>query len=170
MYTLSTYDWAVDVHLLRDELRLLLRLRRSGAALARPRAAHRGQHCPPYFATMLGDIVVCWRVYVMYGQSKSVLAMAAALLALFCTGIITCNVTQIGKGFPPVMNLHRLVPKQLQIDMVTLMLSTRSRPHGPPRPEPTSTSFVMDEACLGSKLPANATNRCGAAAGTRSVD
>ncbi|KAJ7221245.1 hypothetical protein GGX14DRAFT_429342, partial [Mycena pura] len=129
MYALSTYDWAVDVHLVRDELQVLL-----PADLMQPppdharriavnTALHISQSIANNICTMLSDIVVCWRVYVVYGRNKSVLAMAATLLTLLCTGIITCNLTQIGQGFPGITNLHRLVPKQLQIDVVTLMLS-----------------------------------------------
>ncbi|KAJ7206309.1 hypothetical protein GGX14DRAFT_568281 [Mycena pura] len=129
MYGLSTYDWAVDIHLLRDDLKVFL-----PADLMQPppdharriavnAALHISQAITNNICTMLSDTVVCWRVYVVYGQRRSVLVVAAILLTLLFTGIITCNLTEIGKGFPSITNLHRLVPTQLQIDVVTLILS-----------------------------------------------
>ncbi|KAJ6555298.1 hypothetical protein B0H10DRAFT_1220361 [Mycena sp. CBHHK59/15] len=129
MYGLSTWDWAIDIHLLRDDLKVFL-----PADLIQPppdharrlkvnAALHISQAITNNISTMLSDMVVCWRVYVVYGRNKRVLCMAVALLfALFC-GILLCNLTQIGLAFPSVVPLHLLSPGELVIDIVTLILS-----------------------------------------------
>ncbi|KAJ6608459.1 hypothetical protein B0H10DRAFT_2067672 [Mycena sp. CBHHK59/15] len=137
MYGLSTWDWAIDIHLLRDDLKVFLpadliqpppdhaRRLKVNAALHISQAItnnisvrrSRGSH------SCVCDMVVCWRVYVVYGRNKRVLCMAVALLfALFC-GILLCNLTQIGLAFPSVVPLHLLSPGELVIDIVTLILS-----------------------------------------------
>ncbi|KAJ7464310.1 hypothetical protein B0H11DRAFT_79858 [Mycena galericulata] len=129
MYGLSTWDWAIDLRLLRDELEVFL-----PSDLIQPppdhtrrlevnTALHISQSITNNISTLLSDMVVCWRVYVVYGRNTRVLAMAVALLVpLFC-GLLLCNLTQIGIGFPSVSNLHRLAPSELIIDIVTLILS-----------------------------------------------
>jgi hypothetical protein len=38
-------------------------------------------------------------------------------------GLLLCNLTQIGIGFPSVVHLHLLAPAELVIDIVTLIMS-----------------------------------------------
>ncbi|KAF7351740.1 hypothetical protein MSAN_01607200 [Mycena sanguinolenta] len=129
MYGLSTYDWAIDIHLLRDDLKVFL-----PADLIQPppdhtrrtqvnNALHISQSIVANISTMLSDTVVCWRVYIVYGRSKRVFRVATFFLtALFCA-ISLCNLTQIGIAFPSVHRLHILAPGELIIDIVALMIS-----------------------------------------------
>ncbi|KAJ7064202.1 hypothetical protein C8F01DRAFT_1275459 [Mycena amicta] len=129
MFAMSTWDWAIDIHLLRDDLMIFLR-----ADLVSPppdqtqrvkinTALHISQFIAANISTMLSDMVVCWRVYVVYGHSRRVLGAAAFLLTALFSGIVLCNLTQIGVGFPNVRHLHLLAPGELVIDIVTLILS-----------------------------------------------
>ncbi|KAJ6540729.1 hypothetical protein B0H19DRAFT_1269276 [Mycena capillaripes] len=129
LYALSTWDWAIDIQLLRDDLKLFL-----PAELIKPvpdharrvnvnTALHISQSITNNISTMLSDIIVCWRVYVLYGRNKRVLWTAGALLTALACGLLLCNMTQIGLGFPAVTHLHLLAPAELVIDIVTLILS-----------------------------------------------
>ncbi|KAJ7464308.1 hypothetical protein B0H11DRAFT_2285165 [Mycena galericulata] len=129
MYGLSTWDWAVDIRLLRDELEVFL-----PSDLIQPPPDHTrrlevntalriSQSITFYFSTLLSDMVVCWRVYIVYGRNRRILFTAVALLVPLSCGIILCNLTQIGIGFPSVVYLHLLAPAELVIDIVTLALS-----------------------------------------------
>ncbi|KAJ8073311.1 hypothetical protein PM082_020186 [Marasmius tenuissimus] len=105
LYGLSTWDWAIDILLLRDDLKVFL-----PADLIQPspnhvrriqvnNALHISQSIMNNISTMLSDSVVVWRVYVVFGRDKRVLAIGVALLtALFS-------------------------PAELVIDIVTLSLS-----------------------------------------------
>ncbi|KAJ7885016.1 hypothetical protein B0H13DRAFT_2666910 [Mycena leptocephala] len=129
LYALSTWDWAIDIQLLRDDLKVFL-----PADLIQPppdhtrrlkvnTALHISQSITNNISTMLSDVVVCWRVYVVYGRDKRVLWMAGALLTALACGLLLCNMTQIGLGFPSVSHLHLLAPAELIIDIVTLIFS-----------------------------------------------
>jgi len=129
LFALSTWDWAIDILLLRDDLKVFL-----PADLIQPlpdhtrrtkvnTALHISQSITNNISTMLSDMVVCWRVYVVYGRSKRVMWMAVALLTALASGLLLCNMTQIGIGFPSVVHLHLLAPGELIIDIVTLILS-----------------------------------------------
>ncbi|KAJ6460514.1 hypothetical protein C8R45DRAFT_1029296 [Mycena sanguinolenta] len=129
MYGLSTYDWAIDIHLLRDDLKVFL-----PADLIQPppdytrriqvnNALHISQFIVANISTMLSDTVVCWRVYIVYGRSKHVFWVAMLLLTLLFCAILTCNLTQIGIAFPWVRHLYILAPGELTIDIVALILS-----------------------------------------------
>jgi len=129
MYGLATWEWAVDVYLLRDDLKVLL-----PADLTQPppdharrikvnTALHVAQGITNNICVVLSDMVVCWRVYVVYSRNKRVLVMAVTLLLALASAIFLCNMTQIGENFPSVITLHRLVPSQLIIDGVALALS-----------------------------------------------
>ncbi|KAJ6484582.1 hypothetical protein DFH09DRAFT_397258 [Mycena vulgaris] len=129
MYGLATWDWAVEVHLLRDDLKLLL-----PADLIQPppdnqkrlrinTALRISQSIMNNLCVMLGDMVVCWRVYVVYVRNKRVLFTALVLLTLVFTALLLCNLTQIGIGFPSVGPLHLLAPGEMGIDIVALSLS-----------------------------------------------
>ncbi|KAJ7362499.1 hypothetical protein DFH08DRAFT_930819 [Mycena albidolilacea] len=129
MYCLASWEWAVDVHRLRDDLKVLL-----PADLVQPPpdharrvkvniALHIAQGITNNICVVLSDMVVCWRVYVVFGRNKRVLVMAVFLLIVLACAIFLCNLTQIGQGFPSVTTLHRLVPSQLIIDAVALALS-----------------------------------------------
>ncbi|KAJ7447438.1 hypothetical protein FB451DRAFT_1290323 [Mycena latifolia] len=129
MYLLSTWDWAIDVHLLRDDLKVFL-----PADLIQPppdnarrahinTALHISQSIINNLCVMLSDMVVCWRVYVVYGRRTRILWTAAALLCALFTSLLLCNLTQIGIGFPSVRHLHFLAPAEMGIDIVALSLS-----------------------------------------------
>ncbi|KAF7350085.1 hypothetical protein MVEN_01310400 [Mycena venus] len=128
MYGLATWEWAIDIHLLRDDLKVLL-----PADLVQPppdharrikvnTALHVAQGITNNICVVLSDMVVCWRVYVVYDRNKHVLAMAITLLVTMASAIFLCNLTQVGEAFPSV-RLHHLVPSQLIIDGVALGLS-----------------------------------------------
>ncbi|KAJ7435272.1 hypothetical protein FB451DRAFT_1464395 [Mycena latifolia] len=128
MFGLSTWDWAVDVHLLRDDLKLFL-----PADLIQPppdnsqrvkinTALRISQAIINNICVLLSDSVVCWRVYILYGRSKRVLWTAGCLLSALFTALFLCNLTQIGIGFPSVGNLHQLSPGDLSIDIIALAL------------------------------------------------
>ncbi|KAJ7075512.1 hypothetical protein B0H15DRAFT_866739 [Mycena belliarum] len=128
MFGLSTLDWAIDVHLLRDELNILV-----PADLIKPPPDHSrrlrvntalqiSQAIMNNICVLLSDTVVCWRVYMVYGRSRRVLWTAAALLSALFSALFICNLTQIGIGFPSVRALHRLKPGELYIDIIALAL------------------------------------------------
>ena len=94
------------------------------------------------FQVLISDAIVCWRVCVVFGKDKRVIGTATILLmALACmcvpqismlatltivvaAGLILCNLTQIGVGFPAISrHLRALAPDELPIDIVTLILS-----------------------------------------------
>ncbi|KAJ7511151.1 hypothetical protein B0H11DRAFT_1954177 [Mycena galericulata] len=129
MYGLSTWDWAIDILLLRDQLKVFLM-----ADLIQPppdhskrlqvnAALHVSQAITNNICVMLSDAVVCWRVYVVYGRSKRVLAVASSLLVALFLGLLLCNLTQIGLAFPNVVKLHLLAPTELGVDVVALFFS-----------------------------------------------
>ncbi|KAL0057852.1 hypothetical protein AAF712_015502 [Marasmius tenuissimus] len=129
LYGLSTWDWAIDILFLRDDLKIFL-----PADLIQPSpnhvrriqvntALHISQSITNNISTMLSDSVVVWRVYVVFGRDKRVLATGVALLTALFSGLLLCNLTQIGIGFPSVAHLHFLAPAELVIDIVTLILS-----------------------------------------------
>ncbi|KAF9256467.1 hypothetical protein L218DRAFT_1081347 [Marasmius fiardii PR-910] len=129
LYGLSTWDWAIDVLLLRDELKVLL-----PGDLVQPPPDHRhrvqvnsalriSQAITNNISSMVSDSVVVWRVYVVYGGNKRVLAIGIALLTALFSSLLLCNLTQIGIGFPSVVNLHLLAPGELAIDITALILS-----------------------------------------------
>ncbi|KAJ7910536.1 hypothetical protein B0H13DRAFT_2486397 [Mycena leptocephala] len=70
MFGLSTWDWAIDVHLLRDELKVFL-----PADLIQPppdnsrRVKVNTALRISQAIVLLSDSVVCWRVYILYGQT-----------------------------------------------------------------------------------------------------
>ncbi|KAJ7659482.1 hypothetical protein B0H17DRAFT_1212876 [Mycena rosella] len=128
MYGLSTWDWAIDVYLLWDDLNVFL-----PADLIHPSPDHSkrlkintalriSQAITNNISVMLSDTVVCWRVYILYERSKGVLWTALALLSALFSALFLCNLTQIGIGFPAVRSLHRLAPGELVIDIIALAL------------------------------------------------
>ncbi|KAF9265017.1 hypothetical protein L218DRAFT_997974 [Marasmius fiardii PR-910] len=129
LYGLSIWDWAIDVLFLRDDLKVFLP---SDLIQPLPDHHHRtqvnaalriSQSITNNISTMLSDSVVVWRVYVVYGKNKRVLAMGIALLTALFSGLLLCNLTQIGIGFPSVVHLHILAPGELVIDITTLIFS-----------------------------------------------
>ncbi|KAJ6528619.1 hypothetical protein DFH09DRAFT_1185765 [Mycena vulgaris] len=129
MYGLASWDWAIDIHLLRDDLKVFL-----PADLIQPppdnaqrvkmnAALHISQAIMNNICVMLGDMVVCWRVYAVYGRSKSVLYTALGFLSALFSALLLCNLTQIGIAYPSVVHLRKLAPAELYIDIVTLILS-----------------------------------------------
>ncbi|KAJ7664677.1 hypothetical protein DFH06DRAFT_1188336 [Mycena polygramma] len=129
MYGLSSWEWAIDVHLVRDELKVLL-----PADLVQPppdharrlkvnTALHIAQSIANNICVVLSDSVVCWRVYVVYARNRRVLITALSLLLALSCAIFICNLTQIGENFSSVTTLHRLLPSQLIIDGIALGLS-----------------------------------------------
>ncbi|KAJ6518545.1 hypothetical protein DFH09DRAFT_1194114 [Mycena vulgaris] len=129
MYGLAAWDWAVEVHLLRDDLKVFL-----PSDLIHPppdnsqrhkmnTALHISRSIMNNICVILSDMVVCWRVYVVYARNKRVLFTACILLTLLFSSTLPCNLTQIGIGFPSVWPLHRLAVIELGIDIVALSIS-----------------------------------------------
>ncbi|KAK6984851.1 hypothetical protein R3P38DRAFT_3103168 [Favolaschia claudopus] len=129
MYLFSTWEWALDIHFLRDDLKVFL-----PADLIQPppdhtrrmqvnTALHIAQGITNNINVILSDMVVCWRVWVVYGRNRRVMLTAISFLILLASAIFLCNLTQIGEDFPGVVTLHRLVPSQLAIDVLALALS-----------------------------------------------
>jgi len=129
MYVLSTLDWAIDVRRLWTDLKRSLPAELSSPPLDETRlnevntALHIIQSITNNICTLLSDLIVCWRVCVFYNNDKRVRGTAIFLIVALAAGIITCNLTQIGQGFPRIVHLHILVSRQLEIDVVTLILS-----------------------------------------------
>ncbi|KAJ6514046.1 hypothetical protein DFH09DRAFT_1197032 [Mycena vulgaris] len=129
MYGLAAWDWAVGVHLLRDDLKVFL-----PSDLIHPPPDNSQRHkmntalrvsrsIMNNICVILSDMVVCWRVYVVYVRNKRVLFTACILLTLLFSSTLLCNLTQIGIVFPSVWPLHRLAVIELGIDIVALSLS-----------------------------------------------
>ncbi|KAK7046358.1 hypothetical protein R3P38DRAFT_3421014 [Favolaschia claudopus] len=129
MYLFSTWEWALDIHFLRDDLQVFL-----PADLIQPppdhtrrvqvnTALHIAQSITNNINVILSDIVVCWRVWVIHARNRRVMLIAISFLILLASAIFLCNLTQIGEEFPGVITLHRLVPSQLAIDVLALALS-----------------------------------------------
>ncbi|KAF5374330.1 hypothetical protein D9758_004603 [Tetrapyrgos nigripes] len=112
MYALSTLDWAIDVRHVWTDLEVFIP----------------GQLVDPTNMEMqasvnrvlLGDIVVCWRVSVVYKNDKWVFWTAVAWLVILVPLLLACNLTQIGVGFPNITHLHVLAGSQLYIDIFAL--------------------------------------------------
>ncbi|KAJ7119913.1 hypothetical protein C8R43DRAFT_959987 [Mycena crocata] len=128
MYGLSTWDWAAGIHLLRDDLKVFL-----PADLVQPRA-WTPRSCPaPQVCIPVFDSLTIWpiadhtqrygRLLAHLRRDRCVLVTAAVLLSVLSCGLILCNLTQIGLGFPSVRHLHLLAPSELIVDIITLVLS-----------------------------------------------
>ncbi|KIK57320.1 hypothetical protein GYMLUDRAFT_61335 [Collybiopsis luxurians FD-317 M1] len=129
MYGLATLDWLIDVRRVWTDLKtsvpaLLDSPARDESTLNTENVVLRIiQAITNNICVIIGDLVVCWRVCVVYSWSGSTIITAIILmLALFSTAL-TCNLTQIGVGFPNVTHLHALQPSQLYIDIIALSFS-----------------------------------------------
>lgn len=88
----------------------------------------------------MSDLVVCWRVCVVYKWDKRVVGVATIFLITlfskcslrlsrvggltFSATVFLCNLTQIGIGFPSVKHLHVLAPSDLKIDIIAFTFSS----------------------------------------------
>ncbi|KAF9062285.1 hypothetical protein BDP27DRAFT_1428064 [Rhodocollybia butyracea] len=139
MYVLSTLDWAIDVRRVWTDLKIsipaeLLSPARDESRLNSTNVLLRIiQSITNNICVIISDLVVCWRVCVVYGWDRRVLMTAIALmLALFIDAspfyfegtVFVCNLTQIGVGFPSVVHLHSLAPSQFPIDIIALTFSS----------------------------------------------
>ncbi|KAF5360276.1 hypothetical protein D9758_009133 [Tetrapyrgos nigripes] len=131
MYALSTLDWAIDVRHVWTDLEVSIpgqlvdptnvEMQASVnrmSTLLRVVQAFTNNIC-----VLLGDIVVCWRVSVVYKNDKWVFWTAVAWLVILAPLLLTCNLTQIGVGFPNITHLHVLAGSQLYIDIFALSVS-----------------------------------------------
>ncbi|KZV66277.1 hypothetical protein PENSPDRAFT_97250 [Peniophora sp. CONT] len=130
MYALSTLDWAIDVRRVWTDLKISLPAELSSPVpgedeLDKLNVALRiVQAITNNVCVLLSDVVVCWRVCVVFGKDKRVIGMAVMLLAALASGLFLCNLTQIGEGFPDLSShLRVLAPHELPIDIVALVLS-----------------------------------------------
>ncbi|VDC05837.1 unnamed protein product [Peniophora sp. CBMAI 1063] len=130
MYTLSTLDWAIDVRRVWTDLKISL-----PAELSSPPQNEHGldqlnvalkivESIANQICVLISDVVVCWRVCVVFGNDGRVVGVAVAFLVALETGLLLCGLTQVGIGFPEASPaLAVLAPLELPIDIVTLALS-----------------------------------------------
>jgi hypothetical protein len=126
MYLLSTLDWAIDVRRVWTDLKIsipgeLNSPPRDESSLNTENVILRIiQAITNNLCVFIGDLVVCWRVCVVYRWDKRIIVTAVILLTIFFSSVSLCNLTQIGEGFPEIEHLHILVPSQLTIDAIAL--------------------------------------------------
>ncbi|KIK57322.1 hypothetical protein GYMLUDRAFT_263096 [Collybiopsis luxurians FD-317 M1] len=129
MYILSTLDWAIDVRRVWTDLKISIPAELDSPppdesklnttnVLIRIIQAITNNIC-----VILSDMVVCWRVCVVYKWDKRVTATAVVFLIVLSGLIFLCNLTQIGVGFPRITHLHVLQSSQLVIDVIALTCS-----------------------------------------------
>ncbi|KAE9402384.1 hypothetical protein BT96DRAFT_552681 [Gymnopus androsaceus JB14] len=129
MYTLSTIDWAIDVRRVWTDLKITI----PGELTSPPKdLTHQNtmntllriiQAITNNVCVMMSDLVVCWRVCVVYKWDKRIVATATFFMVALFSTVFLCNLTQIGVGFPSVKSLHLLAPSQLKIDIIALTFS-----------------------------------------------
>ncbi|VDC05836.1 unnamed protein product [Peniophora sp. CBMAI 1063] len=130
MYVLSTLDWAIDVRRVWTDLKISLPAELSSP----PRNEHEldqlnvalkiVESIANQICVLISDIVVCWRVCVVFGNDRRVIGVAIAFLIALETGLLLCALTQVGVGFPEVSStLAVLAPHELPIDIATLVMS-----------------------------------------------
>ncbi|KIK57321.1 hypothetical protein GYMLUDRAFT_61336 [Collybiopsis luxurians FD-317 M1] len=129
MYGLATLDWLIDVRRVWTDLKTSVPALLVSPALDETTLnttnvlLHIIQSITNNICVIIGDLVVCWRVCVVFNWDRSTVITATVLmLALFSTAL-TCNLTQIGVGFPNVTHLHVLQSSQLYIDIIALSFS-----------------------------------------------
>ncbi|KAE9388883.1 hypothetical protein BT96DRAFT_1025279 [Gymnopus androsaceus JB14] len=129
MYTLSTIDWAIDVRRVWTDLKITI----PGELTLPPKdLTHQNtmntllriiQAITNNICAVMSDLVVCWRVCVVYRWDKRIVATSTFFMVVLFSTVFLCNLTQIGVGFPSVRSLHLLAPSQLQIDIIALSSS-----------------------------------------------
>ncbi|KAF9068135.1 hypothetical protein BDP27DRAFT_1364300 [Rhodocollybia butyracea] len=130
MYVLSTLDWAIDVRRVWTDLKISI----PAELLSPPRDESKLntinllmriiQSITNNICVVISDLVVCWRVCVVYRWDKRIIMTAVVLMLALFTTVFVCNLTQIGVDFPNAVHLHLLAPSQVSIDITAFTFST----------------------------------------------